>query len=416
MISEIYIQNIRGFKALSKTRIRRLTLLVGENSTGKTTFLGAYNALAQLLYKNPNEIYNPFNKGPFDFGTFQNIVHKGEKEFLLGGSFQMKNKKKLDVEFTFGNKLSKLNNSKIDITEKMAKFKFDVVLDNNLKKEILSIKKEKNVWKIIGDSYQFEFRGDVISQKEISAWLSESVAKNLLPYHGESQSLKSYEANVSDKKQADFNRTVQTLRKMPLLEEGIKIIAFPPIHPEIERFHTSNLLENNENIQKSISKIGQKIDLFSNIRTKKSGGFYELLIKSLNGEFNIKDVGFGVSSIFPFLKKLSSSIDDEETVFLLQQPEIHLHPKAQAEMTQLLAESKSHFLIETHSDYIIKRLRICIMKEIIKPNDLQILYFEQKTNKLKIHEINVDKDGNLTNPPKNYGAFFLKESDDLLGF
>lgn len=412
MISEIYIKNIRGFKELSKTKIRRLTLLVGENSTGKTTFLGAYNALTQLLYKNPNEKYDPFNKGPFDFGTFQNTVYKGEKEFLLGGSFQTRNKKKLNMKVTFGNKLSNLNNSKTDITEKIAEFKFNDDLDKEIS---LSIKKEKNMWKLISNNYQFEFRDDIISQKEISAWLSESVAKNVLPYHGDVKLLKSYEKNISDKEKEDFNRIVQILRKMPLLEKEIKIIALPPVHPEIERFHTSNPLENNENIQKAISKIGQKIDLFSNIRAKKSGGVYELLIKSLNEEFNIKDVGFGVSSVFPFLKKFSGSID-EETVFLLQQPEIHLHPKAQAKITQILAKSKSHFLIETHSDYIIKRLRICIMKKIIKPDDLQILYFEQKTNKLKIHEINVDEDGNLTNPPKNYGDFFFKESDEFLGF
>ena len=412
MINEIYIKNIRGFKELSKTRIRRLTILIGENSTGKTTFLGAYNALTKLLYSSPSEEYDPFNKEPFDFGTFQNIVHKGSEEFLLGGLAETKNKRELDIEYIFSHQLSDSSNPKIKLTEKGTKIKFN----DDLKKEVsLDIKKEKNIWKLVNDNCQFKFRGNIISQKEISSWLSQSVSKNLLPYDGKLEDLKTYKPSVSNEEIENFNKIVQILRKMPLLEKAIKVIALPPIHPELQRYYKSEPLENDENTKKYIAEIGEKINLFSNIHVKRTGDVYELFVKILNGDFNIKDVGYGVSSVLPFLKKLSGGIN-EETVFLLQQPEIHLHPSAQAKMTQLLAESKSHFLIETHSDYIIKRLRICIMKEIIKPDELQILYFEQKTNKLKIHEITVDKDGNLNNYPKGYGAFFLKENDDLLGF
>ena len=410
MINEIYIKNIRGFKELSKTKIRRLTLLVGENSSGKTTFLGAYNALAKLLYSNSSEEYNPFNKKPFDFGIFQNIAYKGAEEFLLGGSVEMKNKRRLDIEYIFEHHPY---NPKTNFTEKIAKIKFN----DDLNKEVsLNIKKEKSIWKLISNNCQFKFRGNVISQEEISSWLSQSVSKNLLPYHGDAKFLKSYEPSVSNKEREDYNRIVQVLRKMPLLEKAIKVIALPPTHHGTKRYYESNPLEEDDQVvESSIVEIGKKINLFSDIYTRKRDNIHEILVRVLNDDFNIKDVGYGVSSVLPFLKKLSSGID-EETVFLLQQPEIYLHPKAQAKMTQLLAESKSHFLIETHSDYLIKRLCICIMKEIIKPDELQILYFEQETNKLKIHEINVDKDGNLIDPPKNYGGFFLKESDDFLGF
>ena len=413
MINEIYIKNIRGFKEFSKTKIRRLTLLVGENSSGKTTFLGAYNALAKLLYNSDSsEKYDPFNEPPFDFGTFQNIVHKGAMEFVLGGSMEMKNKRTLDIEYIFSHQLSDSSSPKTNLTEKSAKIKFN----DDLNKEVsLNIKKEKSIWKLISNNCQFKFRSNVISQKEISSWLSQSVSKNLLPYHGKTEDLKTYKPSVSNKEIENFNKIVQILRKMPLLEEAMKIIALPPIHSESQRHYKSEPLENDKNIQKSIAETGEKINLFSNIYTKRTGDIYELFVKVLNGDFNIKDVGYGVSSILPFLKKLSGGID-EETVFLLQQPEIHLHPSAQAKMIQLLAKSKSHFLIETHSDHIIRRLRICIMKKIIRPDEVQILYFEQKTDRLKIYQISVDKDGNLIDPPKNYGAFFLKESDDFLGF
>ena len=47
-ISEISIQNIRCFNFAQHARLGRITLLVGENSVGKSTFLGCYNAFAHL--------------------------------------------------------------------------------------------------------------------------------------------------------------------------------------------------------------------------------------------------------------------------------------------------------------------------------------------------------------------------------
>ena len=107
------------------------------------------------------------------------------------------------------------------------------------------------------------------------------------------------------------------------------------------------------------------------------------------------------------------------TRFLLQQPEVHLHPKAQAELASLLiqsAKTNNSFLIETHSDYILDRVRIEIRKGNISHNHMSLIYLESTKNGVQAHNILFDKQGNLIKVPTGYRDFFIKESNRFLGF
>ena len=105
---------------------------------------------------------------------------------------------------------------------------------------------------------------------------------------------------------------------------------------------------------------------------------------------------------------------------LLQQPEIHLHPRAQAEFSSLLVKLANKgdqaFIVETHSDYMIDRARIEIRKGNIRPEDVSLIYFEPKGNIVKVHNISFDKMANMEGVPPHYRDFFLKESKRLMGF
>ncbi|MCY3627883.1 MAG: hypothetical protein OXG88_09605 [Gammaproteobacteria bacterium] len=74
------------------------------------------------------------------------------------------------------------------------------------------------------------------------------------------------------------------------------------------------------------------------------------------------------------------------------------------------------FIIETHSDYMIDRARIEIIKGNIRPEDVSLIYFEPNGRIVKVHNIGFDKMANMVGAPPNYGEFFLKESKRLLGF
>ena len=73
-------------------------------------------------------------------------------------------------------------------------------------------------------------------------------------------------------------------------------------------------------------------------------------------------------------------------------------------------------MVETHSDYIIDRVRILTKQGTLRPEDVSILYFAPDRNAVEIHNISLDANGNLQNVPPGYRDFFIRESDRLLGF
>ena len=107
-------------------------------------------------------------------------------------------------------------------------------------------------------------------------------------------------------------------------------------------------------------------------------------------------------------------------LLLLQQPEVHLHPRAQAALSSLLAQLASQrsqsFIVETHSDYMIDRARIEIRRGNIKKDDVSLIYLEPKNNVVKVHNIRFDEMGNMIGVPPHFRDFFLLESDRLMGF
>lgn len=107
-------------------------------------------------------------------------------------------------------------------------------------------------------------------------------------------------------------------------------------------------------------------------------------------------------------------------MFLLQQPEVHLHPRAQAELATLIGHlvkvDQKRFIVETHSDYLIDRVRMDVRdKKALNPEDVSILYFERGKSGVEIHSMGIDKGGNLQNVPPGYRKFFLDEERRFLG-
>ena len=113
-------------------------------------------------------------------------------------------------------------------------------------------------------------------------------------------------------------------------------------------------------------------------------------------------------------------INEDAKFFIFQQPEVHLHPRAQAELGSYFVRyalgRKKYLLLETHSDYIIDRIKSDLIE---KKHDLSkylsVLFFEQRNLETIITRIKFDEKGNVLNPPKSYRNFFLAESIRTLG-
>ena len=180
-----------------------------------------------------------------------------------------------------------------------------------------------------------------------------------------------------------------------------------------------------ENLRQELTGFGKESGMFADLQVrqlgKSSSDPFQIRIKAHGPEVNLIDTGYGISQILPILVNI---LRPSGEMLLMQQPEVHLHPRGQAALASLLVQKfnprrqnpLSGCVIETHSDYMIDRARIEIRRGNIPPDDVSLIYLEKNKQGVQSHNITFDKQGNMENAPSSYGEFFLKESDRLLGF
>jgi len=171
----------------------------------------------------------------------------------------------------------------------------------------------------------------------------------------------------------------------------------------------------------SLQTFGSESGLFANITVKNLGKLgsapFQVLVNIAGKKINLLDVGYGVSQSLPVI--VESALTEPGKMLLIQQPEVHLHPRAQAALgsffVSLASSEKKQFVIETHSDYIVDRIR----QEIIKSDqmslqDVLILYFERTGLNTTVYPLELDSSGNIVEAPPTYRDFFLREEVNLL--
>jgi predicted ATPase len=133
---------------------------------------------------------------------------------------------------------------------------------------------------------------------------------------------------------------------------------------------------------------------------------------------NLADVGFGVSQALPIL--VADVALPKDGTLLVNQPEVHLHPSSQARLGDLFSSrlKTRRYLLETHSEYLINRLRLLAVEGQLDVNDVSILFFDvqRRLRQPKIHVIGIAKDGSLINAPKSFfDTYYLDTFDIAMG-
>ena len=133
---------------------------------------------------------------------------------------------------------------------------------------------------------------------------------------------------------------------------------------------------------------------------------------------NLVDVGYGVSQVLPIVTELLRP--DAAQLFLLQQPEVHLHPSAQAALGSLfcdVAANGRQLIVETHSDHLIDRVRMDVRdsKSKLRAEDVSLLFFERGRHDVRIHSLRFDDQGNVVGAPDGYRRFFMEETNRSVG-
>lgn len=148
---------------------------------------------------------------------------------------------------------------------------------------------------------------------------------------------------------------------------------------------------------------------------------YEVLVRTSSDlpQVKLTDVGFGVSQILPVI--VECFYVPRRSIVIFEQPEIHLHPRVQADLADLFIDAvrvreggvprECQFIIESHSEHFLRRLQRRIAEDRLAPSEAALYFVHTEGAEARIEELSIDDFGNIRNWPL---SFFGDEMGDLV--
>lgn len=154
----------------------------------------------------------------------------------------------------------------------------------------------------------------------------------------------------------------------------------------------------------------------ASVGTSASDLFEVRLVDTRRGrpvEVALSDVGFGVSQILPFVVQ---SLAADNQIISIEQPEVHIHPRLQADLGDLLAEAikppyEHQFLVETHSEHLMLRLQRLVRAGQLKNDDVSVIYVKRAEGGSEATRLRLDEDGDFMDDWP--GGFFPERRREL---
>ncbi len=212
-------------------------------------------------------------------------------------------------------------------------------------------------------------------------------------------------------------------------ERSYRLAAASDIYPgSFESYVASIISDWRENPKKrknfdQLVEDLQSLGLASNIETTRINDTrVEVRVSRYKGAMqtdcvNIADVGFGVSQTLPVLIALITS--NEKQVVYIEQPELHLHPRAQlrlAEIVNRAVQRGVRVVIETHSAILIRGIQTLVAKRLLDKNSLSLNWFTQdlKTGRSKVNKAEVDENGAFGPWPVDFDEVSMQADGEYL--
>lgn len=146
---------------------------------------------------------------------------------------------------------------------------------------------------------------------------------------------------------------------------------------------------------------------------------HHLKVKQNDLNLDITDVGFGISQVLPVIIQGFLSAPNSTTI--IEQPEIHLHPKMQADLADLFIDiinsgKAKKLIVETHSEYLLKRLRRRISEGVVNADDISICLFNPQSEHKSayIENVKIEEKGYFDWPIDFYGGELLRDTTEFL--
>ena len=432
----VTINNFKTLKVLEDFEFKPLSLITGVNSSGKSSFVQYLLLIKQSLAKKTTESSLTFDGNLINLGSFSEIIYANDLRNELTVEFSFDRTEcvfpdisplkieKCDVLISFAN----FNNETL-VNE--IQFKY-LIPDTNKKEQFLKFSRKGEKYEMTANTGLFNNDFFIIPASEQKESLEgEILFSSFFPrlfttmivnpdYEEEGEGLKDGLKNELDEliektksepiKQHSIEPNTKNveefitqwfqdvsyigpLREQPkdfyppgvksggignrgeyaayLLEtEGNNPISYFRI--ELNSDGEISFVEKEESLLSAVNYwICEVFELAKKISSIERQENYQVIVENNYGfESTIKHVGFGISQVLPII--LEGLRMSRNSLLILEQPEIHLHPKIQGLLFDFfysLVEKGKRLLIETHSDHLLVRLR----RRVAEDRDEQLL-------------------------------------------
>ena len=403
MITNIALKNFKCFRHLEITP-RLVTVLIGPNGTGKSGVLQALLLLKQS--KHPG----------LSLDLDGDLLRFAPGDFML----QVPTPAPEAVQLS----LSGSGPIEAEGFEDLMKFESHLSYSDNAE---LVGKRGRTKFRIAGGEREYEILFDgragstTFYTPRGAMWYDEGIGLNdfRVTAHngGEGDFLKAWER--LSKAPTDTLANMRIVPAARALGRGIY-----PLGPElsVDISSADGLGQQEENIATTLAYSRPDVERVSNLMKRVTGvGFRTDTVPprsakpvsvSPAGEFSIVAEGFGTNTLVHLLFELVRA--NRGATVLIEEPEVHLHPKAQADLASVLVEeakaANKQVIMTTHSEHVAGRLLTLVAEKHLSPEEISIYSFEKDDfGVCSAHEIEVTDRGQVRGGLKSFFEADLEE-------
>ena len=379
-IKSISFKNYKAFADEIQTiEIKPITILIGKNSSGKSSVAKLFTLLENSLSRRIEEPLLLNNNGVVLGAKFRDLVFGGSAT-PVSFCIESKNGNKLEVEVLAPND------------------KYELIF-NKWKCGNIEIRYDKDMqsYSFNGTKCECVFKGFILEKLETKEGV--------------------IEVNIN---YSDFKMDVDYIGPFRILPERTFNLTGQISYRDtgIRGENAYAMLGVSKKLDSELyKKVGEWYSTFFDgwgLIVDDNDDSASIYLEKNKTKVNIVDVGQGMNQALPLVVR--SNIGFDESIIIIEQPELHLHPAAHGDLAQLFARSakeyNQNFIIETHSENIILRLRKLIIENDFgfTKDDLVIYWVEDAELQGKeLREITVDEDGVLSDWPEGVFNENLKE-------
>lgn len=350
-----------------------LTILTGQNGMGKSSVLQSLLLLRQS-YSQQNTINGINLKGDLaDLGGAYDVVCQTSKDGIIGINLSLSDGK--DLNFTFSS----------DIEE------HDTFLP-----AIGAISQQKDISQCSLFTNNFQY----ISAFRLGPQKGYERDTNIVQYQRQISKING-QCEYAVHFLSHYGKKVHCLPQLLLGDAGNDTL-------EVQ---VQNWMQNvSPRVSINIEPVGADFKL--NYKFSREG-------QPMTAEMSAVNVGYGVTYVLPILVAILSAAPG--SLILIENPEAHIHPRAQAELMKLLMKAVKagiQIIIETHSDHIMNGALVSVVEDSDYLDLIKAYYFERDdaTHTSVPRKLNILKDGRIMNPPKGFFDQIDIDMRTLMGF